>query len=54
MEVGEHCGSSQHERAPPAANAVLIFENVRVDGFKLNINIKKNEVCAGCHCTEET
>lgn len=24
------------------------------DGFKLNIKTEKNEVWAGCHCTEET
>ena len=54
MGFEEHCGSSPREGAPPTVNAMLIFENVRVDGFKLNINIKKNEVCAGCHCTEET
>lgn len=35
-------------------DAALICENLRVGGFKLNINIKKkNEVWAGCHCTEE-
>ena len=39
--VGEHCGSSPREGAPPIVNAMLIFENMRVGGFKLNINIKK-------------
>ena len=34
-------------------NDTLIFENLRVGGFKLNINIQKNEVWAGCHYTEE-
>ena len=39
MGFEEHCGSSPREGAPPTVNAMLIFENVRVDGFKLNINI---------------
>lgn len=32
----------------------FFFENFRVGGFKLNINIFKNEVWADCHRTVET
>ena len=51
--VGVGSGSGQRDRAPPAVNALPVFEDVRV-GFQLNINSKKNEVRAACRCTEET
>lgn len=50
----EQHSSSQLERATCGVNDTLIFENLMVDGFKLNINFQKNEVWAHCHSTEET
>lgn len=52
-EVEEPCSSSQRKGDFRGVNNTLIFENLRVGGFKLNINIQKNEVWAGCHYTEE-
>lgn len=37
-----------------AVDDPFFFENLRVDGFKLHMNILKNEVWADCHCIVET
>lgn len=52
-ESKERCSFSQCEGDSLGVNDTLIFENLRVGGSKLNINVQKNEVWTGCHYTEE-